>query len=279
MRLGVLVCLAANLGWAADYSLVVLNHSTYYSLVRVSPDGQYLATIANGFLGHGLAKDSSGNYLIATGKALLRVTPSGSVTTVAMAPAGSQWLKVTAGPDNSGIVGDNRQHALWSVSADGRTVAKIANYPVPRYNELEDIGVASDGRGDYLVFEDNQHAGRLYRITPRGEVTDVPLSSPLNNSPTLVADGPGAYLAQNGRGDSIVRITSAGEVTHLADFVPGHVYITGLARDPATHEILATVTHENAILRIGADGKNASTLTNSPTFIKDPMEILVETGQ
>jgi hypothetical protein len=35
-------------------------------LVRVSPEGQYLATIASAFVGDGLAKEGDGNYLVTT---------------------------------------------------------------------------------------------------------------------------------------------------------------------------------------------------------------------
>jgi hypothetical protein len=276
--LTLLACFAADIA-AANYSFVVLNHASFYSLVRISPEGKYISTIANGFAGEGLAKDPEGNYLVTTVTALLRVTPSGGVSRIATAPAGSHWLKVIGAPDGSSIVTDNVQHALWRVSKDGQTITKIANYPVPNYHEWESTSVAIDGQGNYKLLEDNHRESRLYKINPEGAVTEIPLSSTFPWALGLIGDGPDGYLAAVGKGDGIIRITNAGEVKELATFVPGHMYITGIARDPVTGEILATVTREHAILRISADGRTATTLTSSATYIKDPLAILAEIGQ
>ena len=279
LLIGLFACLAANSSAADNYSFVVLNHSTFYSLVRVPPEGKYLSTIASGFAGEGMAKDAEGNYMVTTISGLIRVSPSGGVSPVATAPAGSHWMKIVQGPGGASIVTDNIQHALWSISRDGQSIAKIATYPVSNYNEREDTSLAMDSQGNYMLLEDNHPEARLFRITPEGAVTQIPLSRSLRASYALVADGPGSYLAQEGRGDSIIRIAAAGEVTELARFVPGHINLTGIARDPATGEILATCTREHAILRISPDGRTASTLTNSATYIKDPLAILVEVGQ
>jgi len=264
---------------AANYSFVILNHSIPYSLVRISPEGKYISTIAGGFAGVGLAKDAEGNYLVTTGTSLLRVSPTGGVSTVAVAPSGSHWLKVVAAPGGSSVVIDNVQHALWNISQDGRSIAKIANYPVPVYRELEDPSLTTDGQGNCTVLEDNHRDVHMFKITPEGVVTQIPLSRPVQVSFGLVADGPGSYLAEEGKGDAIIRITAAGEVTQLAKFIPARTYLTGIVRDPLGGDIVATVSREHAILRVSADGRKVTTLANSATYIREPLAILAEIGQ
>ena len=70
---------------AADHTFVVLNRSEQNSLVRVAPDGGFIATIANGAGGVGITKDSSGDYIVAAVHSLLRVTSTGNVTAIAKA--------------------------------------------------------------------------------------------------------------------------------------------------------------------------------------------------
>ena len=92
-RLDPICCAVLLATWpatAAAGSFVVLNYSANNSLVRVSSDGQLISTIAVNVGGFGLTKDRAGNYLIAAVRSLLRVTPSGSVSTIATAPRGSR---------------------------------------------------------------------------------------------------------------------------------------------------------------------------------------------
>ena len=276
--LTLLACFVAESA-AANYSFVILNHSIPYSLVRVSREGKYISTIAAGFAGVGMARDSEGNYLVVTGRALLRISSLGEVSTVAVAPATSRWLKVVTGPGGASVVIDNAQHALWNVSRDGRSIAKIADYPVPVFGESEDISLTTDGQGNYVVLEDNHRDVHMFKITPEGVVTQIPLSRPMQVSFGLVADGPGSYLAEEGKGAAIIRITTAGEVTQLAKFNPGRMALTGLVRDPLSGDIVATVSREHAILRVSADGRKVTRLANSSTYIRDPLAILAEIGQ
>jgi len=106
------VCLAlTSLASAAgDISYVLLYKSG--GLARISDDGTRRTTIASGVLGYGLAADNNGDYIVAALHWLVRVTPSGAVTTIAEAPQNSQWLSVAVDSGGNYIVGDNHQHRI-----------------------------------------------------------------------------------------------------------------------------------------------------------------------
>jgi hypothetical protein len=91
VKIGLCICVAlfASSAVAGSVSFVVLQDLDQDSLVRISADGKQATTIANGAAGVGLTVDRGGNYIVAARSALLRVTPTGVVTTLAFAPGGS----------------------------------------------------------------------------------------------------------------------------------------------------------------------------------------------
>ena len=277
--IGLSAFLAAGSPPGGGYSYVVLNHSSFYSLVRIGADGKYISTIANGFEGHSMTKDGGGDYIVAAVSELLRITRTGSVTPIARAPSGSQWIAVLQERDGAFIVTDNVQHALWRVSEDGHSMVTIAHYPIPNEHERDGTSLALDMQGNYMMLDYNHPVTRFFKITPAGAVTEVPLSKSFLGAGALLSDGPGNYLAKEGRGDAIIRIAATGEVTELVKFDPPWVNIPGMVRDPATGEIVALDNRNNRILRIGAGGRNITTFSSSPTYLRDPLAILVEPGE
>jgi streptogramin lyase len=277
--IGLLACLAAGSPPADGYSYVVLNHSTYPSLVRIGADGKYLSTIANGFQGHSLARAANGDYLVDTIDSLLRVTPSGTVTTFAKAPMGSHWLQVMQAPNGNVIVNDNVRHALWSISPDGESIVKIANYPIANEHEQDSANLALDPQGNYMLLDFAHPAARFFRFTPSGAVTEIPLSKPIVEVLGLLSEGTGSYLAQEGRGNAIIRIAATGEITDLVRFNLPWGNIPCMVHDPATGDIIAVNNHNNRIMRISPDGKKITTFSISSIYFRDPLAIVVDTEQ
>lgn len=246
---------------AGSVSYVVLHQFGSASLERVSDDGRTRTTIATGAGGYGLALDKQGDYIVAAVSSLLRVTPSGAVSTIAATPTGSQWLGVAVDSGGDYIVGDNQRHSIWRVSPDGRTIQRVAAYPVQNNDEMEAVGVAVDARGDYLVMEGNSFHAHFWRISPSGRVMPIPLhGDKMMSGSALVAERDGSYLVVSHRDRAIFRVSAAGEVTKFAN-VSGE-NLTGLAQNSETGEVVATLNFDPALRRINADGLSVTEFTS-----------------
>jgi streptogramin lyase len=265
MRQFLVSCAAALvLAWpsiAGNVSYVILHRFPSGDLVRVADDGGSEKTIATGVGGYGLAVDNRGDYIIARVSSLVRVTPAGVVSTIAACPAGSQWMAVAVDSVGNYIVGDNRRHSIWRVSPDGNKVEAVADYPVRSQGEMEDLGLIVDHAGNYLVVEGNGVAAHLWTVSPTGKVAPIPVHGEVMSSASgIVPDGTGAYLVLSFRDHAIFRITPAGAVTRFATVVGQS--LTGLARNPTTGEIVATLNFDPALRKISADGSAVTEFTN-----------------
>jgi hypothetical protein len=270
-----------SLAWGAaagDFSYVVLNGGAdRNSLVRVSADGRSITTIANEAGGYGLAKDHAGNYIVAAVNSLLKVTPSGSVSLIAKAPADSQWMSVVEDAEGMFAVADNRQHAIWRVSPDGKSVAKIWTYSAPT-GGLENTSLASDGHGNSLLLEDS-HYVRLHRITPAGVATPIPLGRTANFNSDLLVDAQGNYVFMNYHVGQMFRVTPAGEITPIGKVTPLVENMVGLAQDPGTGEYIMTVNFAHSLIRINLSGTSFTTIAYDQTYLSYPTAVIVETGK
>ena len=81
------ILVLVGLPLAADPISYVLISSSPGALIRASSDWRSIATIASVPNATGLGKDLYGNYLVTTSSTLLRVTPTGTVSTIATAPS------------------------------------------------------------------------------------------------------------------------------------------------------------------------------------------------
>jgi hypothetical protein len=263
---------------AGDFSYVVLNGGAdRNSLVRVSADGSSITAIAHGAGGYGLAKDHAGNYIVAAVGSLLKVTPYGVVSTIAKTPKGSQWMSVVEDAEGMFLVVDNQQHALWRVSQDGQSVTKIWNYAAPG-GDMNDIALAPDGHGNSLLLE-NHSAVHLFRITPAGAATEIPLGRTADFSSGLLVDAQGNYVFMNYHVGELFRVTPAGEVTRIGKVTPPAGAMAGLAQDPQTGEYIMTVMQAHSLIRISTSGSSFTTLANNETYLSYPTAVIVEQGK
>jgi len=242
---------------AGDVSYVVLGTYPAGDLVRVTDDGRLPKRIASGVGGYGLAVNRGGDYILARVSSLVRVTPSGDVSTIAGCPTGSQWMAVAVDSSGNYIVGDNQQHAIWRVSADGTRVDRVATYPVRSPDEMEDMGVIVDDTGNYLVIEGNGGTASVWTVTRQGDVKPISLHGGMMRSGgAIIKDGAGAYLAVSFRDHAVFRITPAGDVAKFAT-IDGQV-LTGLARDPVTGELVLTLNFDQFLRKVSADGSSVT---------------------
>jgi hypothetical protein len=257
MKLTCCLCTALSLvvlPLAADpIDFVVLNGNTPGALLRYSQNGvTTITTLASG--GDGLTKDLNGNYIVVNGSALFRVTPTGTLSTLVNAPAGTpnpQWIAVAADSAGNLIAADNSQHAIWKITPGSplSVVTKVANYPVSAAAELEDVQILVDGSGNYVVLEDNDFHPQMFSITPAGTVTLIPLSgASVKSIWGFVSDGAENYLFGDS-GGALYRVTPAGVVTKVANISA----ISSVAVNPDTGDMLAS-TWDGHILQVSSDG-------------------------
>ena len=155
-------------------NLVTLDGSPT-ALHRYSNTGSLINTIASVPNGLALTK-VLGNYYVTTGSTLIQVTPTGTVTPVATAPASTQWVSLA--PDGLGnlVLADNKAHAVWRLNVQTSAATLVGTYPVGDAGQLEDVGIAVDPSGSYLILSDNNGTLSLYSMTPAGTVTPVMLT-------------------------------------------------------------------------------------------------------
>ncbi len=264
----------------AAVSYVATNWAVSNSLVRVSADGR-AESIVNGIEARGLALDAFGNYIVATGTSVLRVTPSGkTISTIASQPT-ANWIAVTLEPAGDILAVDPQERAVWRISPDGASVVKVATYPEPQYG-AEHCGIAVDRTGNYFVFAQRATgAPYLYIITPAGGVTPLPLEGPalpqfING---LVADGSEGVIAA-GSAPGVFRIGPTGVVTTFATLPDGYG-ADALARNPETGDIIVALSKpgpgiNNGLQVVYPTGALGATIAAGDPTLGYPTGLVVE---
>ena len=245
-------------------------------LARISADGQTVTTIAASATGADVAQDASGNFIVAAGSSLQRVTPAGAVTTIAPAPTVSTWVTVAVDGKGNYIVGDNTLHELWSVSPDGVLVNAIAPYPVAVQGTQEDVRIAIDVHGNYIVAEDNTDVTgdapkqvSIIKVTPAGAVTSMSLSG--SSMPATVSgltlDRNGNYLVQDQSQETVFQIAPTGVTTVFSN----NSFGSGLARNPLSNALITA--QSGSLTEDNSDG-TTDTLSQSSGPTLNPLSII-----
>jgi uncharacterized protein (TIGR03437 family) len=214
---------------------LVENSTTGGSVVVAGDGSSVLFPVA--ISGYDVALDAGLNSVVATGTAVVRVTPFGeNITNIANAPAGSSWITVAADALGNLIVGDNGMHGIWRISPDGASTVFVTAYPVSNPTRAEDIRILVDVHGNYSVAEDNGGAVSLFSITPAGMVNTVTLTGeplPLTVN-GLTFDPRGNYVLLDSTSSALYRITPQGATTLLDSL--DETGTSGLARNPLTNQ-------------------------------------------
>jgi uncharacterized protein (TIGR03437 family) len=274
-------------GQATNY--VVVNGNQASGLVSVPANGGSMKTIAPNISGEAVIVDAAGNFIVAQAgwrdfSKLLRVTPSGAVSTIAQSPsASSGWISLTMDSSGNFIVGDNRLHAIFRVTPTGSSITNVGAYPVFDANEWEDVHVVVDGSGNYIFAEDNggkAFSAHLYKLTPAGVLTAITLIGsdiPISAS-GLAIEPSGNYLLLDFRKKAIYRISPTGATTVLTSSAQLCCNAGGLFRNAATGELNAVANFDHKILKISADGKTITTVATDPSFLPFPEGVTMATA-
>jgi virginiamycin B lyase len=158
--------------------------------------------------------------------------PLDTPTAIAAAPDGTIWFTI----DLAAAIGRVR---------DGR----LERLPLPR-NNVEPIGLGVGPNGNAWYTDNSARA--ISRITPLGEISSVPLGTPIVRLGRLAVSADGAVWFAEGTGYSITRLKD-GEITrHVFESPRGDPYGVAVTADGTAW---ATLRSGNQLLRITPDGE------------------------
>jgi virginiamycin B lyase len=158
--------------------------------------------------------------------------PLDTPTVIAAAADGTIWFTI----DLAAAIGRIRDGRLERLSLPSNNVEPIG------------LGVGPDGSAWYT---DNS-ARAISRITPAGEISTIPLGTPIVRLGRLAVSPQGAVWFAEATGYSITRLKD-GEITrHVFESPRGDPYGVALAADGS---VWATLRLGNQLLHITADGE------------------------
>jgi len=239
----------------ASVSYIVLQDAEKDSLIGISSEGKLVSTIANGAGGVALTADKDGNYIVAGKSRLLRVSPSGAVSTVATAPGGAQWNAVAAEPDGSFLVADVNAPGIWHVAPDGMVASEPEFQRIIRYPATI-LGLAVDEAtgARSVLFDSGARFLRLLRQSGNGASVEVRLQGAELRSPAgFASDGSGGFLVTANVGLGVYRISPDGGVSRFADLPNTEGEAAALTRS-AVGEIVVFAPYAQSLVRLNADG-------------------------
>ena len=173
----------AGNGTTRNFSLVIARNGTSATdfavsdastrIVRMSATGTNILTVCTGVNCHAgdIAADPQGNIYSHDTTGIYKITPGGVVTTLLSRPGGGVG-GVAVDASGNVIFVDNRSDEIYRVTQAG-VLTTVAAFPDASTQELQDVFVALDIGGNYIVGSDAGSTMRIYRFTPAGAVTTL----------------------------------------------------------------------------------------------------------
>jgi Bacterial Ig-like domain (group 2) len=245
---------------------------TTSSIFRVSPDGSSINTIASmansRFLG--IALNTFGNFVVTelcVGPRILTVTPSGNISTFFTGAPLQNPVAIIVDLLGNIIVGDNLTDSLFRITPDGQFIEEFVSLPFPSPQTLQDIEIAMDSLGDFIVATDTigGQIGRsmILRVTQDGFVSTIFDGTSIQSIGGLDIDSSGNFIVADFRQQAIFRVTPSGNVTTIVSGPSLGTNMTGLAVDSSGNYIV-TVNFDNTVLRITPTGIVSTLVSGNP---------------
>jgi uncharacterized protein (TIGR03437 family) len=211
------------------------------------------------------AADAAGNFIIATGNGLAKVSQAGVSTSIATAPELSRWVSVAVDSTGNYIVVDDEQHQLVKVTPAGgvSTIASYLNFVIEGDSE-EDAIVRIDATGNYILVHDNGETDRILRITPAGSISEISLSGTVpDRVGGFTITGGGNYIVVDFESAQVFQITPGGASTSLV--ANPHTFFDspeGVFYDPATGKILLVDNEIESLFSVSTDGTQVGAIAS-----------------
>jgi len=247
------------------------------SIVPIGPLSSPLACDPSVCTGtaYDFAADASGNFIIADGSRLVKVTQENATSLIATAPETSLWVSVAVDSTGNYIVADDARHQLVKITPAG-VITPIASYSnfIENSDFEEDAIVRIDSGGNYILVHDNGEFDRILRITPAGgPPTGITLSGTLPGTVGgFTIDASGNYVVIDYNQAQVFKITPAGASSPLV--ANPHNYFetpSGVFYDPATAHLLVVDREVEGLFSVSSDG---SQVTPIPADLIDPITVL-----
>ncbi len=258
-------------GSAATLGDYIVSDRRGKTIFRVSPAERIPNPIAAvGECPAGLATDASGNIYVADPctRSIFRVTGGGGIAPFFTGTPLQSPVALTLDIAGNVIAADNGLNQILSITPDTKAVTVLATLPLqsPASTTVQNMALAYDDNGDLVVAHDNG-SGRseIIRIRPNGDVVDVVTGSGVASTGALVVESSGNYLVADYRERVLHRVTPTGVSTVLASSLGSN--LSGLALDPASGNILATLDSDSKIISINPSGTVVSTLVSQSQLL------------
>jgi hypothetical protein len=225
----------------------------------------------------GIAADHAGNIFVGGGTEVFKVTTAGLTPIFSRPGGGVGGLAVD--DDGNFITTDNRNNAIYRISADGSAITEVAKLPEGR--QLSDMHVVIDGHGNYVVATDQNLHVTVYRVTPSGSVSTIYHAADPSGAGGVAIDSAGNIIvAESIRGTSrneLLKI-DAGSVGSAKPVVTSIVSFNsscpacgfrfvGLAIDPETGDYIVGLNFGRTVFRVTPTGAMTTLFSGTyPTF-------------
>jgi uncharacterized protein (TIGR03437 family) len=238
-----------------------------------------------------LAVDQSGNFIVATGNAIVRLSPSGAPNPTVVVPLSAtgedsefaNFYSVAVDAGGNYIVADNGNHMIWSFPAGGGAGTLVGTYPGACDDFCEDVYVRIDTSGNYIVAEDGDDEGgeiQLFKFAPcigsqmcpqePPGILDGPLGGFVGG---LTFDALGNYvMTYGGEGSALETVTPQGAISTLFSNVNYQPF--GVFRDPQTGNFLITDSENEALDAISSDGTGVGQINTPVVTFSYPVTVL-----
>jgi uncharacterized protein (TIGR03437 family) len=250
-----------------------------------------------------MARDASGNFIVAADTELISYTPQGGTAFIASSN-GLHYNSVAIDGSGNYIVGDGVNHKIYklvpgSLSAPAVTIPYSVSLP----QSSEDVYVRVDSAGNYVVAEDNDMNGdggglEIYVITPGAQPATTTLNiQPVDSNPYpssvggMTFDANGNYVVVDWFNNVIFKITKASSqnagvfsvlfgdpsADFCADGDPADCDAEGIYLDPQSGQYFITDDDTNALYTLNSGGV-LSEIASGSNFSGGPVSVVVVDG-
>jgi uncharacterized protein (TIGR03437 family) len=242
-----------------------------------------------------MARDSSGNFIAAAGNQIIRYSSTGAPLDPIYAPDVEfppNFASLAIDSSGNYIVADNSNHQILRIlSTSPYTIQNVAQYSVDDPDSEEDVIVRVDASGNYIVAEDNNlqteedGAMSLFRVTPGGAITAIPLSSG-GGDPTpaglggMTFDARGNYVVTDWSNEAVYTIAPFGAAnagTFTVLYANSEVFCDplGIYRDPLSGLFFLVDDGNDAVYTLTPDGATLTQIASGELFNGGPIAVVV----